>query len=255
MMDKDTLQELHNEVVNATEMGQDCSEEPVGGKRVLYTRGAQKLCKLFNLSIDVQTPTFFQCGDAGGLMLISSVVVCLRHAGEIVGSGVGAAVSAEKMFRHVSDGKYRMKPDGPNAMVKMASNRALVAAFINTTATGELFTQDVQARKQNGDVPVPEGAPSVPLPAAEPPANGDMPMVPPVPADPVEKPGRFSSGEGDPLVDVNKRKSMNHWYHDARYSEAVKKILGDKHWAQATNEDYQLCLSAVMAAAKERIGK
>lgn len=228
--------DLAKEISRLIVPGDDCSMEPVGKKFVLYTRGAQRLCQHFGLTIECASPSFSAHGSNGGQVLIASVVVQLWHAGESRGSGVGAASSQEKMFRMKDvNGKSRLKDDGPNAMAKMAANRALVAAFITTTATGEVLTQDVMPSTQKKP-DVPEKEDDAPAGAAG--SNLDN-----------------STPKADrPLQDVNARKALNQWFRDPRYSEVVKEILGEKHWAHATVGEYEKIAAAIVQKARENMG-
>ena len=117
-----------------------CSENSVGGKKVLYTRGAQAICKVFNWTISFQNTVFLR--DLNESTIIAVICELKDSDGALIGSGMGAASAREDMFLSKESGMTR--PDAYNSMVKMACNRALVAAVINTAALGSLLTQDVQ---------------------------------------------------------------------------------------------------------------
>lgn len=115
-----------------------------GEKDSLLQPGAQKLCMVFRLA-----PLFESKEIIEGNHLTIKATCTIKHSptGMILGSGEGLCTTKEKKYaRRKENGRIVDNlnlPDLYNTVLKMANKRALVAAVLNVTAAGDIFTQDM----------------------------------------------------------------------------------------------------------------
>lgn len=123
-------------------------------KPCLFKSGAEKICFVFRLIPSYKVDkTELLDGHR------EYVVTCsLSHEGSMhVGSGVGSCTTMESQYRYRKNKSYE-KMENPNIFdtfntcLKMAKKRAFVDAVLTTTASSDLFTQDVEDIIENGDI-------------------------------------------------------------------------------------------------------
>lgn len=119
-----------------------------GDKDSLLQPGAQKLCMVFRLA-----PLFESKEIIDGNHLTIKATCTIRHSptGMVLGSGEGLCTTKEKKYaKRKENGRIvdnANLPDLYNTILKMANKRALVAAVLNVTAAGDIFTQDLVDEK------------------------------------------------------------------------------------------------------------
>lgn len=108
------------------------------GKPTLLKPGAEKLCRLFNLS-----PTFeiiHSITDFDKPLFHYHYRCTLYRHGEVAGQGEGCCNSKEKKYEKQ---QYKVF-DLTNTIVKIAQKRAMVAAVLVVAGASEFFTQDIE---------------------------------------------------------------------------------------------------------------
>jgi hypothetical protein len=141
-------------------------------KNTLFQAGAQKLCMVFRLAPIFDSQQVF---DGNHMTVKSNCVIKHSPTGMILGSGEGLCTTKEKKYAKRKEGGRIVEnanlADLYNTVLKMANKRALVAAVLNVTAAGDIFTQDMAEEPlvvEDKDEPKPAEAT-----VKEAPANGN----------------------------------------------------------------------------------
>lgn len=127
-------------------MKRDVDYGRIGGgeKDSLLQSGAQKLCMVFRLAPIFESKEIF---DGNHFTLKSTCTIKHAPSGMVLGSGEGLCTTKEKKYaKRKENGRIvdnANLPDLYNTVLKMGNKRALVAAVLNVTAAGDIFTQDM----------------------------------------------------------------------------------------------------------------
>lgn len=129
-------------------------------KDSLFQPGAQKLCMLFRLGPVFESKEIF---DGQHMTIKSNCTIKHAPTGMILGSGEGLCTTKEKKYAKRKEGGRIVDnanlADLYNTVLKMANKRALVAAVLNVTAAGDIFTQDLAEDEEPLIVPDTEQPP------------------------------------------------------------------------------------------------
>lgn len=126
--------------------GEDYGKIPgTSGKPTLLNPGAQKLCALFDLAMEVKTVAPLETEKR----LSYDVTVTLRNkqTGMMEFEGVGCCNSNERKY------KSQDRDNVANTLLKMAKKRALVDATLGALGISSLLTQDLEDLADNGASP------------------------------------------------------------------------------------------------------
>lgn len=149
----------------AMKRGVDFGKVGNAEKDSLLQPGAQKLCMVFRLAPVFESREIF---DGNHLTIKSTCTVKHAPTGMVLGCGEGLCTTKEKKYaKRKENGKIvdnAYLPDLYNTVLKLANKRALVAAVLNVTAAGDLFTQDMAEDEEPLIVPddeePPKGSPA-----------------------------------------------------------------------------------------------
>jgi hypothetical protein len=166
------------------------------GKPTLLNPGAQKLCALFDLALEIKTVT--QTETEKRLSYDVTARLVNKHTLTLEFEGVGCCNSNERKY------KSQDRDNVANTLLKMAKKRALVDAVLGALGISSLLTQDLEDLADNGAMPQ-QGqqrppqreysqAPPQQAPRAVPP-----PQVPQLPLHITELQGRMRAA-GTPFV-------------------------------------------------------
>jgi hypothetical protein len=122
----------------------DYGRIPGSEKDSLWQPGAQKICMLFRLAPIFQSKEIF---DGNHFTVKSTCTIEHAPSKMTLGSGEGLCTTKEKKYaKRKENGRIvdnANLPDLYNTVLKIGNKRALVAAVLNVTAAGDIFTQDV----------------------------------------------------------------------------------------------------------------
>jgi hypothetical protein len=123
------------------------------GKPTLLNPGAQKLCALFDLALEIKTVT----PSESEKRLSYDVTVALRNkeTGGLEFEGVGCCNSNERKY------KNQDRDNVANTLLKMAKKRALVDATLGALGISSIFTQDLEDLADNSAAPAAPAAPEL----------------------------------------------------------------------------------------------
>ena len=108
--------------------------KPINQKPFLFKAGAEKLARLFNLTVEFELNRTEDWDR--GLFVYHVVARAIDKSGKVVGVGYGIASSKEKKYRNHDP--YEL----PNTLIKIAKKRAFVDAILTATASSSFFLQD-----------------------------------------------------------------------------------------------------------------
>lgn len=122
----------------------DYGRIPGSEKDSLWQPGAQKICMLFRLAPIFQSKEIF---DGNHFTVKSTCTIEHAPSKMVLGSGEGLCTTKEKKYaKRKENGRIvdnANLPDLYNTVLKIGNKRALVAAVLNVTAAGDIFTQDM----------------------------------------------------------------------------------------------------------------
>ncbi len=122
--------------------------KPINQKPFLFKAGAEKLARLFNLTVEFELDRMEDWER--GLFVYHVVARAIDKSGKVVGIGYGVASSKEKKYRNHDP--YEL----PNTLVKIAKKRAFVDAILTATASSSFFLQDEEIVEQEAESPITE---------------------------------------------------------------------------------------------------
>jgi hypothetical protein len=156
-----TIEEVVRQVKKVDELkknlmrdGEHFGTLPGCQKPCLLKSGAEKICFVFRL-----TPSY----KVEKMELLDGhreyVVTCslARENGAHAGAGLGSCSTMETQYRYRKNKNYE-KIENPNIFdtfntcLKMAKKRAFVDAVLTTTASSDIFTQDIEDIIENGGI-------------------------------------------------------------------------------------------------------
>jgi len=122
--------------------------KPINQKPFLFKAGAEKLSRLFNLTVefDVEKKEDWE----KGLFVYHVTARAIDRSGKVVGVGYGIASSKEKLYRNHDPFEL------PNVLIKKAKIRAFRDAILMATAGSGFFLQDEEIVEQEAESPITE---------------------------------------------------------------------------------------------------
>ncbi len=123
---------IKNQLIEGVDYGYiySSSGERLSDKPLLFKSGAEKLARLFNLTVEYRVEKN-EDWDRG--FFVYMVEARAYRNGNYIASGFGIATSREKKFRNWEAN------DLPNALIKLAKKRAFVDVVLTATAASSFF--------------------------------------------------------------------------------------------------------------------